>query len=99
MTDLLRKPTGTAGKVHDITPETAGWGYVGFGLYHLEAGESDAEDTGDREVILVLVEGKGELTAAGEDYSEMGDRMDVFEKTPPHCLYVSNDSGETPPAQ
>ncbi len=45
MTDLLRKPTGTAGKVHDITPETAGWGYVGFGLYHLEAGESDAEDT------------------------------------------------------
>ena len=60
MTDLLRKPTGTAGKVHDITPETAGWGYVGFGLYHLEAGESDAEDTGDREVILVLVEGKGD---------------------------------------
>ena len=43
MTDLLRKPTGTAGKVHDITPETAGWGFVGFGLYDLEAGESAAE--------------------------------------------------------
>ncbi len=30
--ELLRKPTGTNGKVHDITPESAGWGYVGFGL-------------------------------------------------------------------
>jgi hypothetical protein len=25
----------------------------------------------------------------------MGDRMDVFEKTPPHCLYVPNDSDWT----
>ena len=33
MTTLLRKPTGTNGKVHDITPANAGWGFVGFGLY------------------------------------------------------------------
>ncbi|MDI6838143.1 MAG: 5-deoxy-glucuronate isomerase, partial [Rhizobiaceae bacterium] len=35
MSDLLRKPQGASGKVHDITPESAGWGYVGFGLYRL----------------------------------------------------------------
>nr|MDH4414232.1 5-deoxy-glucuronate isomerase [Rhizobium sp.] len=34
MTDLLRKPVAKSGKVHDITPASAGWGYVGFGLYH-----------------------------------------------------------------
>lgn len=33
MANLLRKPTGQSGKVHDITPESAEWGYVGFGLY------------------------------------------------------------------
>lgn len=90
MADLLRKPVGTSGKVHDITPESAGWGYVGFGLYRLEAGQSAAEATGDREAILVLVEGKARITAAGQDFGEMGERMNVFERTPPHCLYVPN---------
>jgi 5-deoxy-glucuronate isomerase len=95
MSKLLRKPTGTTGKVHDVTPENAGWGYVGFGLYRLQPGETAAEVTGDREVILVLVEGKAQVTAAGQDWGVMGDRMDVFEKTPPHCLYVPNDSDWT----
>ena len=30
MPDLLRKPFGTHGKVHEITPQNAGWRYVGF---------------------------------------------------------------------
>jgi len=49
MTDLLRKPRGTGGKVHDITPADAGWSYVGFGLYRLRPGEVASEATGDRE--------------------------------------------------
>lgn len=56
MTKLLRKPVAQTGKVHDITPETADWGYVGFGLYRLAAGEAAVEPTGNTEVILVLVE-------------------------------------------
>jgi len=88
MSDLHRKPTGTHGKVHDITPEAAGWTYVGFALYRLNPGETAAEATGDREVILVLVEGKARITAGGTDFGEMGERMDVFEKIPPHALYV-----------
>ena len=81
MTDLLRKPTGQMGKVHDITPATAGWGYVGFGLYRLKAGERAAEQTGETEVILVLVEGKAELSGGGKNFGELGDRMSVFEET------------------
>lgn len=88
MAHLLRRPTGTGGKVHDITPASAGWGYVGFGLYRLQAGDVAAEPTGDREVILVLVEGHAHVTAAGQDWGVMGDRMDVFDRTAPHCLYI-----------
>lgn len=94
MGDLLRRPTGTSGKVHDITPATArgplspDWGYVGFGLYRLAAGDSVAEPTGDREVILVLIEGKAQISCDTVDFGEMGDRMDVFEKTPPACVFI-----------
>ena len=63
MGNLLKKPTAASGKVHDITPETANWGYVGFGLYRLKPGESASEYTGDTEVILVLVEGKAEIAS------------------------------------
>jgi 5-deoxy-glucuronate isomerase len=90
MSRLLIHPAGTTGKVHDVTPESAGWGYVGFGLHRLQPGERASEATGDREVILVLVEGKARIQGAGQDWGELGDRMDVFEKTPPHCLYLPN---------
>ena len=88
MAELLRKPFGTRGKVHEITPASAGWRYVGFSLYRLRAGDVAAEVTGTTEVILVMVEGKARLTGAGQDWGELGERMDVFEKTPPHCLYL-----------
>jgi 5-deoxy-glucuronate isomerase len=92
MSTLLRKPAGPIGKVHDITPGRAGWSHVGFGLYRLRPGDGAAEATGDAEAILVLVEGRARITAAGTDFGEMGARMNVFEKTPPHCLYVPNGS-------
>ena len=88
MSPLLRRPTGTTGKVHDITPAAAGWGYVGFGLYRLSPGETVAEPTCATEVILVLVEGRAEIGAGESSFGELGERMDVFEGTPPHCAYV-----------
>lgn len=88
MPDLLRRPFGTHGKVHEITPQSARWRYVGFSLYRLRPGETAAEATGDREVILVMVEGKSGFTAAGQDWGVLGERMNVFERSPPHCLYV-----------
>ncbi|MBB4120578.1 5-deoxy-glucuronate isomerase [Martelella radicis] len=88
MSRLLVKPNGTDGKVHDITPESAGWGYVGFGLYRLAAGETVSEKTEDREVILVLVEGKAAISGAGQDFGTLGKRMNVFEREKPAAVYV-----------
>ncbi|WP_420959647.1 5-deoxy-glucuronate isomerase [Brucella sp. IR073] len=92
MPNLLHRPFGTHGKVHEITPTIAGWRYVGFSLYRLRAGERAAEATGAREVILVMVEGKARFTGAGQDWGLLGERMSVFEKSPPHCLYLPNGS-------
>ncbi|UWQ21544.1 5-deoxy-glucuronate isomerase [Jannaschia sp. W003] len=92
MPDLLHRPIGTRGEVHRITPESAGWRYVGFALHRLRAGDRAAGATGEREAILVIVEGKARIEAAGEDFGTVGDRMDVFERTPPHALYVPRRS-------
>ena len=51
MTNLLRSPNGKTGKVHDITAASAGWGYVGFGLYHLKPGETAEERTQTYDLI------------------------------------------------
>ncbi len=93
MSHLLRKPTGEHGKVHSVTPENANWGYVGFELHRLAPGDAASEATGDREAILVLVEGKAHVIAGEVAFGELGDRMDVFERTPPHCVYVPASTG------
>ncbi len=51
--------------------------------YRLRAGECVSEHTGGQEIILVMIEGKATVMAAGTDWGELGERMDVFEKTPP----------------
>ena len=70
MVDLLIKPSGASGKVHDITPAVAGWRYVGFGLHRLAVGDRVAESTGEREVLLVLIEGKAIVSAGGQALGE-----------------------------
>ena len=92
MPRLLMKPASKLGKIHDISPEKAGWSYVGFDLYLLEEGQSIKQETFDREVILVLVEGHAEIIADGKKFGVLGDRLDVFEKSPPHCVYVSSET-------
>lgn len=97
MSHLLKKPNGETGQVHNITPKSAktplspNWSYVGFDLYRLSAGDEVQEALGNREAILVMVEGKARVHAAGQDWGEMGERMSVFEKTAPHCLYVPGE--------
>ena len=90
--NLLCKPLGTLGLVHDITPQSAGWGYVGFALHRLKAGDVAQGDTGSTEVILVMVEGHAQLNGAGQNWGQMGNRLDVFEKSAPHCLYLPANS-------
>ena len=90
--ELHRKPKGESGKVHDITPENAGWTYVGFGLYDLKPGETAAEATGTREVILVMLEGYANISGAGQQFGKIGSRESIFDPIAPQSVYIPNDS-------
>lgn len=88
MTPNLRvRPKAAKGLVQDVTPESAGWTYVGFKLHRLDAGETAEAETGDREVCLVLVTGKARISVDGKDFGELGERMSPFEGEP-YSVYV-----------
>ena len=87
---LLKKKAGT-GRVAHVTPENAGWTYVGFDLHRLNPGDTVAEKTGDREVCLVLVSGKAKISAGGKDFGLLGERMSPFDGKP-WSVYVPQDS-------
>ncbi len=87
MSELRVRPKGDHGLVTEVTPESAGWNYVGFALERLPVGETLEADTGARENCLVLVSGKAKLTIDGVDFGVIGERMSPFEG-PPWAAYV-----------
>lgn len=91
MTRLLRKPAST-NPVHAITPENAGWTYVGFELHDLAAGQHLAAETGAREVCIVVVTGTARISANGTDFGSVGGRSDVFDGSPA-SVYVPARGG------
>lgn len=74
-------PDGEKRIIH-VTPESAGWTYVGFDLHRLKPGESVGAETGGREVCLVLIAGKAAVEAGGEDFGTIGERTSPFEGKP-----------------
>ena len=91
MSKLLVKPKGGSGRVTHVTPESAGWTYVGFDLNRLKAGETASGQTADREVCLVFISGKGRVVAGGRDLGLLGERMSPF-KGKPWSVYVPQGS-------
>lgn len=87
MADLLVKPKGDKGRVTHVTPQNVGWTYVGFDLHRLKPGESLSAATGEREVCLVWISGKGKAKAGAADFGSLGKRMSPFDG-PPQALYV-----------
>ena len=84
MSGLLVKPRCDAadGMVHHITPESAQWRYVGFDLHDVAAGRTVSGDSGERELCLVFVSGRGSVSVNGADLGTLGERMSPFEGSP-----------------
>ncbi len=62
----------------DVTPESAGWRYVGFRVVRLERGHAyDGFETG-REACLVILSGSIDVVSGDERFNAIGDRSDVF---------------------
>jgi 5-deoxy-glucuronate isomerase len=82
MSKLLVHPASDRGRVVHVTPQTAGWTYVGFDLHQLRPGDRVAAETGGREVCLVLVSGRAAIRAGDLDAGVIGERMSPFDGKP-----------------
>lgn len=89
--NLLRRPeSGENGRYQHITPENAGWHYVGFAAYDLQQGETLELAGSDKELCLVLLSGRADVKTSNAEFSDIGERMNIFEDKAPHAVYVKN---------
>jgi 5-deoxy-glucuronate isomerase len=92
MSELIVKPAVNPeadGTVLTVTPESAGWEYVGFQVAKLAAGEKLSRESGDQELCIVLLSGLANVSTCEQTWENIGKRMSVFEKIPPYSVYVS----------
>ena len=97
---LLVRPSkpDADGRVHAVTPESAGWTYIGFEVYDLAPGQHVARDTGDQEVCIVVLAGRAAVSAGRQDFGTIGGRASVFEG-PGWSVYVPARSSWTAAAE
>lgn len=76
------------GQIQHITPQSAGWKYIGFDVWMLKKGQTVTLESGDRELCLVLVAGLASVKTTRADFPKLGQRMSPFERTPPWSVYV-----------
>ncbi|WP_054943314.1 5-deoxy-glucuronate isomerase [Paenibacillus ihuae] len=90
MSDLIIKAgaPGKDGLVAAVSKENAGWKYVGFEVYQLQAGDVLKRSAEGNEICLVLLAGKADVKVDGQLFAGIGGRMSVFEDMPPYAVYV-----------
>jgi len=90
MSSLLVRPRAPddGGCILEVTPESAGWKYVGFRLLVLRAGQRVSSSHGERETCIVVLTGSVRVTVGGESYGSIGGRTSVFDDMAPGAVYV-----------
>lgn len=89
MSDLIvrsKNEPDTDASVVKVTPESAGWEYVGFEVLNIAAGESVERRAEGEEICLVPLSGTCSVSVASEGW-EIGGREGPFDG-PPHALYL-----------
>jgi 5-deoxy-glucuronate isomerase len=84
MPNLLVKPSApdAQGRIHAVTPASAGWTYVGFEVFRLRDGQTVRHETGRREACLVMLSGRAKVSGGGETFGSIGGRRSPFEPDP-----------------
>jgi 5-deoxy-glucuronate isomerase len=70
------------GAITVVTPESAGWGHVGFEALLLAPGQSAERDTGDRECCVVVIGGHASVRSEHGDWRDLGGRETPFAGAP-----------------
>jgi 5-deoxy-glucuronate isomerase len=85
------KKPGADGLALSVTPESAGWKYVGFQVYRRAAGQELDWKIAGKESCLVLLSGKATASIDGKAPVEIGGRKNVFEG-PGWSVYLPADA-------
>ena len=88
MSSLLVKPNGQQGTVIDITPENAGWSFVGFKLVKLRPGDIFKFQTEGREYCLVPITGAFDASTNDIQFEGVGGRQNLFAQELTEHLFV-----------
>jgi 5-deoxy-glucuronate isomerase len=90
MTDLIvgiNERPDEGGSVVKVTPESAGWEYVGFEVLRLAEGRTVERRADPEEVCLVVLSGYCNVSTSDDEWRGIGERGTVFEG-PPYALYL-----------
>jgi len=87
MSKLLIKPAAQS-QVHQVTPQSAGWSYVGFSVHDLAVGETLKCQQQGRELCIVVLTGTANITVGEKTWLKVGGRTSVFVDQPPGAVYV-----------
>jgi 5-deoxy-glucuronate isomerase len=85
MTDLIVSPAAAPaadGSLLTVTPESAGWTYVGLEVLRLASGVGAERETAEREVCIVVLGGTVNVSSAHGEWTAVGQRPDPFSGMP-----------------
>jgi 5-deoxy-glucuronate isomerase len=85
VSDLIVSPSAAPaadGSILRVTPESAGWKYVGFEVLNLGERDVAARDTGDLEVCVVVVAGTVNIVSPHGEWGDLGGRADPWSGRP-----------------
>jgi 5-deoxy-glucuronate isomerase len=85
---VRQTPPDAQGRVLTITPESAGWKYVGFEVRRLAAGQEVALTSAGKETCVLILTGTAEVQVDGASFPGLGGRKSVFDDAPPGAVYA-----------
>jgi len=85
---LLVKGRRKGKEIVSVTPQSAGWKYVGFAAYRLAAGETVAQEPDQLERCIVVLSGTVSVRSGGTAWNEIGGRQSVFDDRSPYAVYL-----------
>jgi len=84
---LLINPDLKSMRLHNITPSSAGWKYVGLEVYKAVKGNKFSRNGDSREVCVVLLSGEINFFLNGEEVGGFKGRSSVFDNEAPFAFY------------
>lgn len=85
---LLVKAQREGQTIARVTPESAGWQYVGFAAHRLPADGIMRVFETDRESCIVVLSGTIDIDTPAAKWLSLGTRRSVFDDAAPHAVYL-----------